>query len=260
MMPHDYNDDPFANPGEPKRGQCVLHRNIWFKPSDFPADEITEGLFATGVNQAALEEICARSKAKSIRFKGMTADDLSPLSALTKLQELDITWAHKFTDVSPLRALKNLKSLTISDNKRWHDLSQLSGMKITHLDISGGIWNTDRYKSLAPLADLPKLSTLQMTNVKVDHDGLRPLEACKALRKLMVSYNFPTEDYAYLSVKRPDIDCDAFAPYLTRKMFGDKDTMVIGSRKPFLNAKKDHARLQKYVRQFEELQEKFRAM
>ena len=257
-MTSAYNDHPFANPGEPKRGQCVLHRNVWFKPSDFPANEITDELFATGVNQKALEEICARVKATAIRFKGMTADDLSPLASLANLEELDITWAHKFTDVSPLQNLRKLKGLTLSDNKRWHDLSQLKDMKIEVLDISGGIWNTDRYETLAPLADLPNLRALQMTNVKVKEGGLRPLERCKKLKELMVSYVFPTEEYAYLSVKRPDIKCDAFQPYLQREMFGDKDVMVIGARKPFLSSKKDKERIKKYVTQFEALQDKFR--
>jgi len=73
----------------------------------------------------------------------------------------------------------------------------------------------------------------------------------------MVSYGFPTEDYAYLSVKRPDIKCDAFVPFIRRDMFGDKDTMIVGFRKPFLNSKKDAARIAKYVQQFEALQARF---
>ena len=257
-MSHRYNDDPFANPGEPKRGQCVLHRNVWFKPSDYPVDEIVDELFATGVNQTALEEICARVKAKSLRFKGLTATDLTPIAKLTNLENLTIIWAHKFTDVSPLRRLKKLKTLTISDNKRWHDLSQLEGLQIDTLDISGGIWNTDVYQTFEPLTKLRNLETLTLSNVKVEEGGLRPIEGCLKLKQLNVAYTFPTEDYAYLSVKMPDTKCDAFAPYVSFGGDSSSDVLVVGRRKPFLNLTKDAERLAKYVAKFEEMQRQFR--
>ncbi len=251
-------ENPFRHPGEPKRGQCVLYRNKWFKPADFPAEEITDALFATNVNQKSLEEICTRSRAASLRFKGMTAHDLAPIGHLNSLEALDITWAHKFTDVSPLRNLRRLKSLTISDNKRWHDLSQLEGITVSELDLSGGMWNTNRYETLEPIATMPNLELLALNNVKTDQGGLRPLAECKKLKRLQVTYGFSTEDYAFLSVKLPNTMCDAFAPFVKREAFGGKDCLVVGYRKPFLSSKKDAKRLERYVGEFVKLQEKFR--
>lgn len=256
-MSQNYNDDPFANPGEPKRGQCVLYRNVWFKPSDFPVDEIVDELFAVSVNQAALEEICARAECKSLRIKGLTATDLSPISALSALQSLDITLAHKFTDASPLQQLQRLKSLSITDTKRWHDLSQIENLKIEELDVSGGLFNTDSFETLAPLAKLRRLKRLTLNNIKVIEGGLKSLSGCTHLEELFVDYTLPTEDYAYLSVKMPHTKCDAFAPYVYINTGGGKDVLVVGFRKPFLNSKKDAARLEKYSAQFAALQQAF---
>ena len=89
--------------------------------------------------------------------------------------------------------------------------------------------------------------------------GLRPLAQCKKLKQLNVAYTFPTEDYAYLSVKMPNTKCDAFQPYVS--FIGDSggDVLEVGYRKPFLNPKKDAKRLARYVEKFEEMQEAFRA-
>lgn len=255
-----YNDDPFANPGEPKRGQCVLHRNVWFKPEDFPVDEIVDELKAFGVNQSALETICTRMKAKSLFIKGMTATDLMPFADLDVLDKLHILWANKFSDASPIARMKNLRRLCIIDTMRWHDLGQLSGSRVSHLEISGGMNRSGLYESLAPLSSLTKLTHLQMMHFRLNRNGLKPLKDCQQLESLSVDCSFPTEDYAYLSVNLPHVDCDAFAPFIRLRgnHIGEKDVMIIGHRKPFLNSKKDAKRLANYVKAFEELQEKFR--
>jgi len=259
-MNFDYNDDPFANPGEPKRGQCVLFRNVWFKPEDFPVDEILDELQAFGVNQKALEVICRRSKARSMYIKGMTATDLAPMAELNRLKSLRIYWANKFSDASAIGTLKGLKSLMISDTMRWHDLSNLEGLNVTDLELSGGMNNESKYETLAPLSTLGNLETLNLTHFKVSSGGLRPLAKCSSLKELTLDCRFPTEDYAYLSVHLPKVKCDAFSPFikLEGRGIGGKDVLVVGSRKPYLHSGKDATRLAKYVAKFEAMQEEFR--
>jgi hypothetical protein len=65
-------------------------------------DEIQSELSAFGVNQKALDVICARMQAKSLFIKGMTATDLSPLEGLQHLERLHIFLVHKFTDAWPI--------------------------------------------------------------------------------------------------------------------------------------------------------------
>lgn len=200
IMAIEYNDDQFAHPGEPKRGQCVLYRNAWFRPDDFPVGEIQSELSSFGVNQKTLEIICARMHAKPLFIKGMTATDLSPLEGLQHLERLHIFLAHKFTDASPIATLKNLKTLLIEDTKRWQNLNQLSGSSVVHLELSGGMTKVGTYESLEPLSRLPYLEDLVLTHFGVNDGGLRPLGKCKNLRRMILDCRFPTEEYAFLSV------------------------------------------------------------
>ena len=94
----------------------------------------------------------------------------------------------------------------------------------------------------------------------VEEDGLRPLAGCEALRRLSVSNQFETADYAYLSVRLPHVDSDMLAPYLRLEHpIEDKDVMVIGKRKPFLNSERDADKLKRYEERFHKLRADFRA-
>jgi hypothetical protein len=196
---------------------------------------------------------------KSLFIKGMTATDLSPLAGAQQLEELKIHWASKFTDASPISKLKNLQTLTINDSKRWHDLGQLSGSNVVHLDVSGGMGKGTSYETLEPLSTLRRLESLVLTNFKVDMGGLKPLALCKTLKELVLDCRFPTEEYAYLSVHLAEVKCDAFEPFIKidGNIIGGKNVMVVGFRKPFLNSKKDAAKLQKYISEFRQIQDRF---
>ena len=85
----------------------------------------------------------------------------------------------------------------------------------------------------------------------VSEDGLRPIEVLKDLKELWLSNQFETIDYAYLSVKLPNTKCDSFKPYIKYdKPIGDRDTMITGKRKPFLNSLNDRTKIEKYERDF----------
>lgn len=60
-----------------------------------------------------------------------------------------------------------------------------------------------------------------------------------------------------LSVTLPKTKCDCFKPYIfLSSPIEDKDVMVVGKRKPFLNSKVDVKKLQKYEEQFKAYQQK----
>lgn len=241
-----------------ERGKGVLWDGRWYHPEEVPTDPGVDYAEAHGINQKGLEAMCSRITCTTLHIKGLTASDLSPLASLTQLTDLQIVWAHKFTDASPLQALTKLKSLTLSDTKRWHDLEHICGLKVEALDLSGGMENANIYETLAPLARLSHLKTLSLTSVKVENDGLRPLADCKVLEDLELDLRFPTEDYAYLAAHMPQTRCEAFAPYvpLTYHHPG-KDVMVVGFRKPVLHSQTDAKRLAKYVAEFEAMKQNF---
>jgi len=240
-------------------GKGILWDDRWYHPDELPSDPNIDMAEAHGLNQAGLVQLCERFKGQNLFFKGLTATDLSPLSALSQLTSLQITWAHKFTDASPLRKLSNLVSLTLSDTKRWQNLDHIAGMDLGELDLSGGMGNDNIYETLEPLASLKQLERLILASVKVKTDGLKPLAKCKSLKELQLDFRFPTEDYAYLSVHMPQTNCEAFAPYVPMEFgYNHKDMMVVGFRKPALSSKTDSARLAKYAAAFEALQAQFR--
>ncbi|MES9719726.1 leucine-rich repeat domain-containing protein, partial [Bacillus altitudinis] len=112
---------------------------------------------------------------------------------------------------------------------------------------------------LQPLRYLKNLKYLCLSNIKVKDESLEPISALEGLKELDISNQFPTEEYARLSVTLPNTKCDRFAPYIfLSSPIVDKDVMVIGKRKPKLNSKVDGKKLQKYEEQFKAYQEKYK--
>ena len=73
---------------------------------------------------------------------------------------------------------------------------------------------------------------------------------------LEVSNQFPTEEFAYLSVELPKTKCKMFSAWVKSPVM-KPDTMIVGRRKPFLNFKKDRERIQAYEHSFAQLQAGF---
>ena len=155
--------------------------------------------------------------------------------------------------------MSDLRTLSLEDTPKVRDLDpigRLSGLRA--FQYSGGIWNKNVANSLAPIGRLAHLEELRLNNLKVLDGGLRPLAACSALRRLDVSNQFETADYAYLSVALPAVECDMFAPYVPLGgELGDNDMMVVGSGKPFLHSRRDAERLRRYEEAFRALQGRF---
>ncbi|MCY7493893.1 internalin [Bacillus safensis] len=152
-----------------------------------------------------------------------------------------------------------LKSLSITDFSKLNDIAPLQkNTGLEFLQLSGGIWNTLNINNLQPLRYLKNLTYLCLSNIKVKDESLEPISELEGLKELEISNQFPTEEYARLSVTLPNTKCDRFAPYIfLSSPIVDKDVMVIGKRKPKLNSKVDGEKLQKYEKQFKAYQEKF---
>src|SRR6185503_7972787 len=98
---------------------------------------------------------------------------------LTGLRELAIQWNTKVSNVTPLEKLLRLEALILENVPRVEDLSPLRVLqRLRFLDFSGGIWSRNKAATLEPLAALPVLAELMLTNLAVRRDGLRPLAGC----------------------------------------------------------------------------------
>ncbi len=235
----------------------------------FPIKMITKPIFAEnacifGITDVDMRRLCENLNVKRIEFSDMRVSDVGPLEHIDGLKELAIHWNTKLVDLSPIGKLTDLELLLLDDTKKVNELAPLGNLKnLIAFEYSGGMWSKNMAKSLKPISGLEKLEHLILTNLKVEKDGLLPIASLKNLKRLRISNQFKTSDYAFLSVKLPTVECDNLCPY-TRlwprsQISGGRDVMVTGSRKPFLNSKKDAVRLQKYVDQFEVMQKKFKA-
>jgi hypothetical protein len=216
--------------------------------------------YIVGLSARHFPDICRRLDVEVLQFREMWVSDLSSLASLRSLRHLAIRSNLKASDIAPLSALPELRTLVLEATPRIHDLAPLVALrKLTHLEFGGGLRFRNTARSLAPLADLPDLADLSLFNLKVSRGGLAPLAGCAALRELSLSNQFPTEQYAKLSVFLPHVRCQMFAPYLrlTPPVAGH-DVMVVGRRKPLLNSQSDQARLHAYEEEFRRLQERYR--
>jgi len=214
-----------------------------------------------GLRAAHMERLGALLRPKALALYDMQVEDLSPLQRLEGLEWLSLTWNTKATSLEPVGDMRGLTRLSISDMPKVRDLEPIRALSgLVALNYSGGIWNRATAATLEPLAGLPALEELVLTNIKVLEGGLRPLARCERLRTLELSNQFETADYAYLSVALPEAVCQHFAPYVPLEVKGLKaDVMVVGRRKPFLDSTRDADRLARYVIEFERLRAGFRA-
>jgi hypothetical protein len=225
--------------------------------ADFPS---VEALWVGDVNERQFKEVLPLIDPLYLLFDGLRVADLARLGNLRRLNALEIRWNTKVTDISFLENLTGLRLLALSHCPKVHDLGPIAALKnLEILDLSGGMWSTFRPDTLEPLRHLHKLRGLSLKAIGVKDQSLAPIAGLEKLEELELSNQFPTEEYARLSVALPHIQCTHFSPYLDFGAGGDANqVMVTGKGKPVLSLPKDTARLERYVQRFEEMQNNFR--
>lgn len=217
--------------------------------------------YVVGAGAREIEKLVSLLDVTYLHFYELRVVDLSPLAAIKKMRHLKINWNTKLTELKAIGQLRSLETLALVHVPKVKDLSPLAALsKLAALEYSGGIWSRNHAMSLEPLGSLPKLEELILTSLRVEEGGLRPLAQCRSLKELELSNTFDTEDYAYLSVALPKVECKYFAPWVRVNLSDGtnvRDTMVIGKRKPFLNSKIDAAKIAAYEEEFKHVQERF---
>ncbi|WP_339209155.1 leucine-rich repeat domain-containing protein [Bacillus sp. FSL R5-0432] len=211
------------------------------------------------VDQKEFNTILSLVNPKMLFVHELRVEDLSMISSLKDVEVLALEWNTKAQSLWDLSKNTFLKSLSIKDFSKLNDIAPLqknTGLEL--LELSGGVWNSLNLNTLQPLRYLKNLKYLCLSNIKVKDESLEPISELEGLKELDISNQFPTEEYARLSVTLPNTKCDRFAPYIfLSSPIVDKDVMVIGKRKPKLNSKVDGAKLQKYEKQFKAYQQKY---
>jgi len=127
----------------------------------------------------------AQLKLSSLNLSHTSIRDLAPLAKLPLLESLDIS--HSTADLSTLKSLEPYLSLSL--NLRGCEVSDLS--IVTHFRMLDGLAiDCENLKDLSPLAKLTRLSRLELTGVREDHDvsWIRDLP-CLNLENLSIERN-----------------------------------------------------------------------
>ena len=217
--------------------------------------------YVVGVNQSSFEKLIDYVRVESFHFYEMRVPNISSILKCSGLTELAIHWNTKVEDISPVSKVSNLKALILEDTPKVRDLSPVgSCTKLEIFEFSGGIDSKNKAQSLDPISLLKSLRHLSLLNLKIENGGLTPLAKLQDLLELHVSNQFPTEEYALLSVYLQNTKCSHFKSFIEiANPIDGKNVMVIGSRKPFLNLERDKEKIEKYTNEFQVLRKKIAA-
>lgn len=213
------------------------------------------------VNQKQFETILNYIKPKILYIYEMRVENLSSLEKLTDIEEIHMCWNTKATTLWDLTHNIKLISLSIEDFSKLDNVAPLKHSEnLKKLNLSGGIWKSLNIDTLEPLKYLSNLKDLTLMNIRVKDESLKPLSCLHQLQELNISNQFPTEEYARLSIILKNTKCDFFQPYIKfpDDSIDDKNIMVVGKRKPFLNSDTDFKKIKKYEEQFKIFQDKYK--
>lgn len=210
-------------------------------------------------NQKQFEKIISLINVKSLSFYEFRVEDLSPLETLDRVENLSLIWNTKVINLWDMSKSKQLRQLLISDFSKLRTIDLLTtAPSIELLELSGGIWNRLNIVSLKPLSELEQIKQLTLNNIKVDDQCLEPISKLNRLEVLEISNQFPVEEFAKLSMELTQTECKLFSPYTKLKSpIGDKDIMITGKGKPFLNSLIDGNKIKTFESDFKKLQEQY---
>ncbi len=136
-------------------------------------------------------QIAELSTLRVLSLRGTKISDLSPISGLSELTELEAgAYDKRRTDIGPLSYLINLRRLHV-DYASADDLSALASLvKLRSLSLSRA--SLKRPVNLAGLQNLIELSKLSLTEIR-NLDDISPLAALMKLTELDLSYSYVSD-------------------------------------------------------------------
>lgn len=265
-----------ASPADPQVVDLVLPEigGGRLSPSELAKVELhpdATALRVSGLEQPTFELLVARYGAQfsSISFwKCPRVEDLSPLEDLPQLTHVAYYWNQRATKLWNLAKTPDLKSLQFQDFTRLGRLDDVAaGRSLEELEFGDLIWMKNSVESLDPLASLHGLRRLGFALKKVGDGRVQPVGRLKGLEYFECPSNmFTTEQLAWLRARLPHAEGRVLRPFarVDPPLPGDegippKDVLVMGKRKPFLNSSADTKRIDRYVKEFEDLVERFRS-
>ena len=214
-----------------------------------------------GLDQSNLETLVGRygHQFTSLHlWKCPRIQDFSPLEDLPDLTLVSIYWNQRTTKLWNLAKTPNLRGLEFEDFTRLRDLDDLgNAVAIEELSFGDKVWVKATVASLEPVGVVTTLRRLSFALRKIEDGRIQPLANLRLLERLdCSSILFTTEQLAWLRAHLPDsTQSRVLAPIEQfdkplpnpKGNRADRDVLVMGKRKPFLNSLVDADRIQRYV-------------
>ncbi len=172
--------------------------------------------FQSRTSQEMFEAACAVPNLEGLYIKWGALTDMTPITQAQGLKALHIGGSPSMQHLEALTGLPNLQWLELENIKALADpafvgqLTRLRGLSLAGGDIGTG--NVVKMDSLSALAGLQDLEWLALSYLRVADESLAPLAALPKLKVLLISNQFPAREYAWLAGRRPDIQCEKFTP------------------------------------------------
>lgn len=227
-------------------------------------------LRVSGLDQSTFETLVERHARQFVAihfWKCPRVADLAPLEDLPTLTHVAYYWNQRASKLWNLAKTPRLIGLQFEDFSRLRTLKDVSaGSGLEELEFGDAIWMKNSVESLDPIASLRNLRRLSFALKKVDDGRVQPIASLTRLEHLECPTNlFTTEQLAWLRARLPDTESRVLQAVmqLDRPLPGaenrpPRDVLVIGKRKPWLNSSADAVRVRRYIKQFDDLVERFR--
>ena len=199
---------------------------------------------------------------KAINFwKCPLVGSLKAMEYLDQVEYIVYFWNQRAEHLWDFSKTKVLMGFCYDDFTRLHDISEVAGAPALE-DLRFGNRVEPKYilNTLGPIKECTTLKSLSFSAKKLLDRKIEPLAHLKQSEHLWFPSNlFSTEQVAWLKAHLPDtVVSKVLNPYWTidkpLNFSGkDKDTFIVGKRKPFLSSVEEKARISRYVEQFNEM-------
>ncbi|MCH5315045.1 MAG: hypothetical protein J1E81_03950 [Eubacterium sp.] len=234
------------------------------KLKDYPETDMVK---ISGLRQDTFEYFIQTygNQLKAISFfKNKLVEDWSLLATLPNVEYLDFFANQRIQSLWDMSANHSLTGLCINDFSR---LTSIEGIEtapaLKDFRIGNAIWSTMTLDSLMPLANC-KIEKLMFSGKSIADNDFSFLADMPDLKQ----FDFPTnmlstEQVAWIVANFPQLEGYALKAKLDTKLFDSSmnnvpGVLIVGKRKPSLAIEGNEKRIEKYLRTFEELKQKYK--
>ena len=194
-------------------------------------------------------------------FKCQLISDFSPLEKLKHLQGVSIYWNIRNSTLWDMSQNPNLEYLWLESTKKiaYNPIALHTAKSLRQVVFIGDMDTPYPMNSLEWMRGIDSLERVYFRNIKLENRDTSVLDSVPSLTRFdFPAGMFTTEEIAYMCAKYPYIEGNSMGAYNTEDAILN-DVRVCGYRKPGLDLPKGQARLEKYIKEFDALVEKYKA-